>query len=60
MSARQQYRPIENRDIDESAGGGGRSHGFKVRRLRQDSGTETPKMRSAMKYERGRKNVTRS
>lgn len=59
MSARQQYRPVENRDIDESAGGGGRSHGFKVRRLR-GGGIETPKMHTSAKYERGRKNQTRS
>lgn len=60
MGERQQYRPIENRDIDESATGGGRSHGFKVRRLRQGQGTETSRMRRPESYEKGRKNKTRS
>jgi len=55
MSARQKYRPIENRDLDEAAihGSHHRSTGPKPKRLHQPGSTETHRMRSNVQYKRG-------
>jgi hypothetical protein len=62
MPERQKYHPVANRDIDEAASRGShhRSTGPRPQRLAQGQDTETPRLRSPLKYEKGRKNKTRS